>query len=247
MYYNMFYQKVKEKRQPVFFLTFDIFCLFNPMFYLIILLINTPSISGKIERTVREGPKKQLFSGDIFLKIPDIFYLHLYKPVNQIFFIKKESLFIYYPADKRGFKGIVKNPMNNPLFDMMIVANKRIDLTPYNFRFLRKKMNGDTLYSEWVENSKGLPIIRIAKLNGKQILFEVYGKDKKLLARTVYMNHIKIGDFYFPLYSYSVIILPKDTLKENMEYKDVKIDSMIPDAIKNFHFPKGIKIDTLQL
>ncbi len=217
------------------------------MFYLIILLINMASISGKIERTVQEGPKKQLFSGDIFLKIPDIFYLHLYKPVNQIFFIKKESLFIYYPVDKRGFKGISKNPMNNPLFNMMIIANKRIDLTPYNFRFLRRGMNGDTLYSEWVENEKGLPIIRIAKLDGKQILFEVYGKDKKLIARTTYINHIKIGDFYFPLHSYSFVILSKDTLKEDVEYKDIKIDSMIPDTIKNFHFPKGIKIDAIQL
>ena len=217
------------------------------MLYLTIFLLNSISISGKMERVIQQGTKKQVFSGDILLNIPDIFYLHLYIPINQIFFIKKDSLFIYYPVDKRAFKGVVKNPMNNPLFNMMIGAKKRTDLTPYHFRFLRKITKGDTVYSEWVENKKGIPIIKIGKLNGKQISFEIYGKDKKLLAKTEYKKHIKAGNMYFPLKTYSIIVLSNDTLKETIEYSDIIINSLVPDSVKNFHFPEGIKAKIINL
>lgn len=217
------------------------------MFYLAMFLLNSTSISGKIERIVQQGTKKQVFSGNILFNIPDIFYLHLYSPINQIFFIKKDSLFIYYPVDKRAFKGIVRNPMNNPLFNMMIGTNKRIDLTPYHFRFLRKITKGDTIYSEWVENKKGIPVVKIGRLNGKQISFEIDGKDKKLLAKTEYKKHIKAGKIYFPVKTYSIIILPNDTLKETVEYSDIMMDSLVPDSVKNFHFPEGIKVEILNL
>jgi len=217
------------------------------MWYLAIFLLNSISISGKVERSVQQGREKELFSGDIIFEIPTLFYLHLYKPINQIFFIKRDSLYIYYPVEKRGFKGKIKNPMNNPLFKMVVGARNRIDLTPYNYRFLRRIVKGDTMYSEWVEKKNGIPIIKIGQIGGKQILFEVYDKNRKLVAKTEYKNHINLGNIYLPTNIYSFIILPKDTLKENMEYKDIKIDSIIPDSIKNFYFPKDINVELLKL
>ncbi len=135
---------------------------------MIVLLIFSQIICN-FKRIYSEKDRKETVKGKIYYFIPNNFYIEVKEPLMQAITKKTDTLFIYYPKEKRGFK-ILTYPHDLPLgMNFLSFQYMKGDtlFKEAGFIFVRKAKRKDTIITEWTTKGKIKRNYVIKKLKDK--------------------------------------------------------------------------------
>ncbi len=208
------------------------------------ILFITFNIIGEFYKVYTEKERKEEVKGEIYYQYKkDFFYLKVNFPVNQILTRKGETLLIYYPEEKIGFK-IITFKEDLPLGINFLKFNylKGDTIFPkLGFIFVKKEKKGDTIISEWATKEK-IERRYIIKKNKERIInLRIEGEGKNRM-EVVFDGFYENEGVYFPKAIKIYFKNPFKEYKEEIFFENLKFVEEFPDSIENFSFPPGTKI-----
>jgi len=202
------------------------------------------SIFLNFSRIYKENKREEEVRGKIFYTYEnDFFYINVNFPLKQIMTRKADTLLIYYPDEKKGFK-IITFPNDLPLgINFLKFAYIKGDTTfkKLGFIFVRKEIKRDTLIIEWATKEKIKRNYIFKKVHDRLTDIIVKGEKNNRL-------HVKFLDFYvnnkefFPKEIKIYFKNPFRQYTEDIIFKNPDFNKRIPDSVLNFRFPEGTEV-----
>jgi len=202
------------------------------------------SIFLNFNRIYKENNRKEEVKGKIFYTYQnDFFYIVVDSPLKQIMTKKGDTLLIYYPDEKKGFKIVTFTndlPLGINFLKFAYIKGDTI-FKKLGFIFVRKETKKETLIMEWATKEKIKRNYIFKKVNDRLTDIIVKGEKNNRL-------HVKFLDFYVngkEFFPKEIKIYFKNPFKEYSEkiiFENPDFNKEISDSILNFKFPEGTEI-----
>lgn len=171
------------------------------------------------------------------------FYLKIEEPIFQRFFYFKDTLLLYYPEENKAFCFPKYNPMNLPVSQIIVGSREDFELSQLGFRFLFKKQSGDTLFTNWVLEEKGVRLDAELKIVDGKLREFLLKREKEPVLKTIYEDYVEKEDFRIPTKVASYSYLSNPETKEIIRLSKVRFITVYPDSLKNFKLPEGVEVE----
>lgn len=172
------------------------------------------------------------------------------EPINQWMILENNILLIYYPVDRKAIKIKSRNPILMPFSQLYYgLSSENFELTKLGYTISKNERHDDTLSIHWkppkdLEKNVGEYIVA---MKGKKIIStEVKNPDKKTIALTLYDNHIRYNNQFFPLKIESHYFLDNTVTTEIIELENPDFDKPLPQNILNFKLPVNLDVKEIE-
>ena len=205
------------------------------------------TLSGTLRRELVRGDTSEVIWGDFYYTFPDMFYLHVRYPVNQIVFFRKGSMLIFYPDERRAFEIKGDERLTLPFVQAFQVLNSDSGLSELGYRLVKSEGRADTLVTRWVpEGKKTIGGVIIRKVKDRVSSLTVMDRDGNRVAETFYSDYLRYGSVDIPGKITSLSYTRRDTLRETITYSGIELNPEIPEGIAHFKLPKGVKAEIIK-
>ncbi len=175
------------------------------------------------------------------------------QPLKQIMVAKDNILEIYYPVEKQAFRFISEGPVPLPLVESILQATQAVyGLTALmGYTLDKHDVIDGVIYTYWTPPEKEkdkLGIIILGKRDDKLISAEVKNPEGRLIAKTLYQNHRKIGISYIPMkVIFSAYGTKSEVLRsEKIVYSNPQANVDPPNPMLNFTIPESVKVEEIK-
>lgn len=199
-------------------------------------------LSIKTDFIIKESFTKEqnYVKGTMFINDSNNLCFIVINPILQIVTFKAETTILYYPNDKKAFYITGISPMDMPMNKSILQTEGKTDLSVYGLRFIKEKKLNDTIIVYWALPQKGF-YLDMFKVNEKiNKLIMRYKKMK--VGEIIYDNYFNIEKLSFPQYIKTVTYSKKDSLFQEIIFKDTKIIEKIPDTLVNLKIPSDVEV-----
>ncbi|HEC78904.1 MAG TPA: hypothetical protein ENI34_07155 [candidate division WOR-3 bacterium] len=201
------------------------------------------------EKYTEDETGSELICGTIYHKIPHIFFIQVSEPINQIVISQPETLIIYYPEDTLVFKFSTDSSFAVTLLQPFLGALKEdYGLTDLGYQLSRYERRGDTLMTWWRPSGKprtDLNKFFLVYISNAVHYVELKRKDGTPICTSRYGEHLKYGDYYFPLEISTVYYEDGDSTIEKIKFFNPGFNIELPETVLNFKPPPGVKIEKI--
>ena len=132
---------------------------------------------------------------------------------------KDKVLEIYYPVENRAFRFIAKTRIPLPFIESFLQSTQaEYGLTAIGYSLDRHEIADDVLYTHWTPPAKAkdkFGIVILGSHNGRLISAEAKIPDGQLTTKSLFRNHTRLGDGYFPMEVTYSLYGPKSELLEH--------------------------------
>ena len=154
-------------------------------------------------RSIVQNGIEEKTGGKIYYLSSNRTLVEVTTPLHQWMILEGNSLYIYYPESRDGFKIKSASPTSLPFFQaFMAVVQENHGLTDAGFTLESNEVKGDTLYSYWNPPESAKKVIQhavVCMLNDKVINISVLDTKSRTISSTTYSEHIPYKNHYFPL------------------------------------------------
>ena len=208
------------------------------------------TISVEFTRTVKSNNTKEEVKGSIYYDTTRT-TLEVTYPINQWMILKGNTIFIYYPDEKKAIEIISQSPATLPFFQSFVgVVKEDYGLSDFGYTLKRNEVKGDTLFAYWDPPEKVKKVLGqfiLGFTEDKIVYTESRDAEGKALLKAIYQDHIKYEVTYFPLKIIIIQYINKDYTKvEEVIYKNPIFDKPLPEKVVNFKIPSYIKIQKIE-
>lgn len=208
------------------------------------------TLSLKFERKVIQSDSTEVVEGLAYYQAPNKVFIQVQKPIRQIMIIDGGVMVIYYPVEKKAFRIKAKGPIPMPFIQTILsVMKDDYGLTEMGYTFAEHERKGDTLYTYWNpprKLKKHLGKFVLGTANGLLVSAEARDPKGKIVAKSFYKKHTKLGEKYFPLEVRSEIYADSNRTEEHVTYSDVKLNVSLPDEVTGFKLPDSIDVKEVE-
>ena len=212
------------------------------------------NLSLDFTRELAENDKTECIVGTLHYDIKTMrVAVEVTQPLKQIMVAKDNILEIYYPVEKQAFRFISEGPVPLPLVESILQATQAVyGLTALMGYTLDKHDVVDgVIYTYWTPPEKEkdkLGIIILGKHDDRLISAEVKNPEGRLIARTLYQNHSKIGISYIPMkVIFSAYGTTSEVLRsEKIVYSNPQANVDPPNPMLNFTIPESVKVEEIK-
>ncbi|GBD94632.1 lipoprotein chaperone [bacterium BMS3Abin05] len=196
--------------------------------------------------TTETGKQEESISGRLYFKQPFWMFVQVQKPLKQIMMSDRRELWIYYPVEKTAFHITTKKD-NPPIFVQGILGALKEDfgLEKLGYKLTQHKVLGDTLLTIWeppADKAKALGKFELYLADSRLVKAFSQSSDGKTKSESIYSNYKKVGNFWIP---FEIETKTKDAWRVKQEiirYKNIKLNSVIPDSLLHFAIPEKIPV-----
>ena len=212
------------------------------------------NLSLNFTRELTENEKTERIVGTLHYDIKTMrVAVEVAQPVKQIMVAKDNILEIYYPVEKQAFRFISEGPVPLPLVESILQATQAVyGLTALMGYTLDKHDVVDgVIYTYWTPPEKEkdkLGIIILGERDNRLISAEVKNPEGRLIAKTLYQNHSKIGINYIPMkVIFSAYGEKSEVLRsEKIVYSNPQANVDPPNPMLNFAIPESVKVEEIK-
>ena len=211
------------------------------------------TLSLDFTRELTEGDKKETTTGTLHYDVKAArVVVEVTEPLKQIMVVQDKVLEIYYPLENQAFRFIAKGRIPLPFVEAITQSTQaEYGLTAIGYSLDKHEITDDVLYTYWAPPKKAkdkLGIVILGSRNGRLISAEVKSPDSKLNAKSIYRNHIKLGDSHIPMEVTSSLYGPKSEILEHerVVYSNPQPNAQPPPPILQFEIPKSVKAKEMQ-
>ena len=207
------------------------------------------TLSLDFTRELTEGKKKETITGTLHSDVKAArVVVEVTEPLKQIMIVQDNVLEIYYPVQDQAFRFIAKGRIPLPFVESILQSTQaEYGLAAIGYSLNRHSIADDMLYTYWTppeEAKDKLGTTILGSRDGRLISAEVKTSDDKLAAKSIYRNHVKLGDSHLPMEVISSLYGPKsEVLKhEHVVYSNPQPNPQPSPPILQFEIPKSAKI-----
>jgi len=197
-------------------------------------------LSLQTEFVIKESFTKEenFVKGTMFINDSNNLCFIVKNPLLQIVTFKAETTILYYPVHKKAFYITGLNPMDMPINKNILKTD--VDFSKFGYRFLKKKNIGDTTITNWALPQKGM---YLEMMNVKERVYKIVIKYKnKKLGEVIYDDYFVKENIAFPQLIKTISYTKKDTIIQEIVFKETKIIQGIPDSLINLKIPKDVEV-----
>lgn len=208
------------------------------------------TISVEFTRTVKSNNIIEEIKGSIYYDTTRT-TLEVTYPINQWMILKRNTIFIYYPDEKKAIEITSQSPATLPFFQSFVgVVKEDYGLSDFGYTLKRNEVKGDTLFAYWDPPEKVKKVLGqfvLGFTENKIVYTESRYAEGKAMLKATYQDHIKYEVTYFPLKITIIQYLENDDFTiEEVIYNNPIFDKPLPPKVANFKIPPYIKIQKIE-
>ena len=208
---------------------------------LTLLFITASWIGGNFQKVYKTRNNSEVVSGSFYKPIHGAVSFVVDTPVHQIITFRQDTMIVYYPDRKVAFKirsvedAIQRSGFNGSLKESIDALRKG------GYIFLKKKINGDTIYSYWTHDKLKTTVLVVYDKKNRVYKVRVENEKGALLYETLANGYISIDDTtFFP--TELKTITPKDTEIFMFSHVSLIKPDSLPTFLKNPVIPDSVKV-----
>ena len=174
------------------------------------------------------------------------------EPLQQIMVVKDKVLEIYYPAEQQAFRFISEGRIPMPFVESIIRSTQaEHGLAAIGYSLEKHDIVADVLYTHWQPPQKAKdalgPII-LGSQDDKLISAEIKDPKGRIIGRSHYQNHSRIGTVYIPMIVTSTTydLESKIVQNEHIVYSNPQVNVDPPNQILNFAIPATVEVQEIK-
>lgn len=170
------------------------------------------------------------------------------EPILQIMLVKDKVMGIYYPVENRAFRFISEGRIPLPFVESIIQSTQaEYGLTALGYSLDKHEIAEEVLYTYWTPPEKAkdkLGTIILGSCDGLLISTETKTPNDHLTAKSLYRNHIKLGNSDIPTKVAYKLYNPKFEVieYERIVYSNPQLNVQPPNPIFQFEIPKSVTV-----
>ena len=155
---------------------------------------------------------------------------------------------IYYPVENRAFRFISEGRIPLPFVESIIQSTQaEYGLTALGYSLDKHEIAEDVLYTYWTPPEKAkdkLGTIILGSRDGLLISTETKTPNDHLTAKSLYRNHIKLGNSDIPMEVAYKLYNPKFEVieYERIVYSNPQLNVQPPNPIFQFEIPRSVTV-----
>lgn len=235
------------------YLQVSILLLFTFLVYKPVDAAPLKTLSLDFTREVTENSKTEKIIGTLHYDIKAArVVVEVTKPIKQIMIVKDKVLEIYYPVEKQAFRFLSEGRIPLPFVESIIQTTQaEYGLTALGYTLNKHDVVDKVLFTHWNPPEKAkekLGSIILGMQDDKLISAEIKNPKGQIIARSVYKNHRKLGNFFVPMTVTSNTYGDKSKVvqQEIIEYSNLKVNVDPKAEILNFTIPESVKIKVVK-
>lgn len=163
---------------------------------------------------------------------------------------ESNTVVIYYPEDSLAFKFISPYPGSFSFFEAFLnVMKEDFGVCDRGYALKKHQIKEDTLITYWNPPyiiSKTVEELKLVYFDNKILSSELKKQSGELLLKSSYENHINYGEYSFPQEIRTELFTDKDTIVEEIIYKNSVFNDSLPEEIVGFKIPEKIVIEEIE-
>ena len=202
-------------------------------------------IHAQFERKIIEDTSIDSISGEIYIAFPNLVYIRISNPLDQIMVLTEDEMKIYYPNRNVGFRYISSSLLSTGWL-VALCRGRLDDLLPrLNLKLFETKTHGETTVTIWKpikRKSRKKFAIEVHKSGGLVRKIVTMAK-KDTLAINIYKKYELVSkNFYFPILIVNDTYSGKAITREIIKLSNPEVLERIPQDIVDFQFPPDARI-----
>ncbi|MEK7375755.1 MAG: outer-membrane lipoprotein carrier protein LolA [Candidatus Margulisiibacteriota bacterium] len=186
---------------------------------------------ANVEISLTSDNIEERSSGMIFFKAPDKYRVELFFPKKQLIVANGSTLVIQDPVSSKQIKQNLSRLSEKETLALPFIPdiNRYFDL--FNFSVQAQSSASILLKGDPRDKSRNIGRIDVYcdPKNSTPTRIVSYNKKGSLVSLRE-ISYIKIGESVVPARSYAMAILPAGNIQADIEYKNIKINTNIPDS-----------------
>jgi outer membrane lipoprotein-sorting protein len=208
------------------------------------------SLEVDFKRILKDNESTRISRGTIFFADPDNLTLKVREPIEQWMIFEGYRIRLYYPEEKRALEISSQMPSNLPFFDAFVgMVKEDYGLTEIGYSIDRHELTNDTLYIYWnpPEAAAGqLGQYVLALVDNKIAYAEARDAENKVIAKSLYNDHIEHNGTYFPLTIKTTRYESSDSTLETIYYTNPQFNRGLSEEALNIKIPTDVEVEKLE-
>jgi outer membrane lipoprotein-sorting protein len=202
--------------------------------------------------TVDKTTTKEVVKGNLYVVDEQMVLFEVSSPVNQLMWIKRDTVDIYYPDKQKLFRILSHDtlPTQNTAISGVLNMDLERQLHLAGLKVLKAEKSADTFLFYWEfkeisRNSRKMPEIVTGRIGQDFVLYRTQTKGFKLEFQLGKYETISGGKRY-PSFLRSTVQQGKTKRIEELRLKGVKTNASLPDHLVDFKIPQDAEIKIVE-
>ncbi len=197
-------------------------------------------VRAVFHRTVMENMQREEAHGVLYVQPGQRFVMEVQQPVHQILTFRGDTLILYYPEDSVAFK--VKSSTRFFPLGPRAVAFDDARLKDLGFVFLRRRQQGDTLWTDWAHPSEKIRVT-VRKVAGRLHRLEFRDEHDQVVMSLVAREYQDLGQgWVIPRWVKTLQALPDGFSEETFRLDSLALTSNVPPWVQHLKIPEGVRV-----
>ena len=208
---------------------------------LTVFFISALWIGGSFKKVYKTRNSTEVIVGNFYRPLYGAMSFVVDTPVHQIITFRQDTMIVYYPDRKIAFKiRSVEDAIQRSGFGGNLKESIKA-LKKGGYIFLKKKIEGDTIYSYWTHSKLKTTVLVVYDRNNRVYTVRVENEKGKLLYETQADGYVSINDTtFFPTNLRT--ITPRDTEIFVFSHVSLIKPDSLPVFLKKPVIPEGVRV-----
>ena len=211
------------------------------------------TLSLDFTRELTENNKTERIAGTLHynVKVSRV-VVEVNRPLKQIMVVKENVLEIYYPVEKQAFRFISEGRVPLPFVESILQSTQaEYGLAAIGYTLDKHDVVHEVLYTYWAPPQKAKdklgPVI-LGMHDDRLISAEVKDPKGRMIGRSRYANHSKIGTSYIPMTITASTYGEKSEVlqHEKVIYSNPQANMETPNPIMHFTIPESVEVKEIK-
>ncbi|TKJ42666.1 hypothetical protein CEE36_07130 [candidate division TA06 bacterium B3_TA06] len=221
--------------------------------FLVVLLAVNPSyteLQAQFTLTTiftQRSTRKEVVKGNLYAPKEGVLLFEVSSPVHQLMWIKKDTLDIYYPEEKKLFRIISRDtlPTSNSIAPQLFNLDFEHQLHAAGFKVTKSENKGDTLLLHWNNPEvRASTEIVTGSIGENFVLYRTSGRGWSLEVKL--WDYRNVDGKRYPHLMRSKLKKGKLTRIEELRLKEVEVDVALPSYLADFKIPKDAEVKIVE-
>ena len=171
-------------------------------------------------------------SGKLYFKSPDRYRVELFFPKKQIVIANGSQLVIIDPVSSKQIRQDISRLSEKETMALPFIPDINKYLSLFNFSIQGHDGDSVLLKGEPRDKNRNIGRIDLYCDTASNVPSRIVSYNRKgSLVSLREIKYLEIGKLAVPSRSYAMAILPSGTIQADIEYKNIKVNSNLPDSL----------------
>lgn len=194
--------------------------------------------------TVNRTTTREVVQGNLYSLENSVVIFEVSSPVNQLMWLKKDTVDIYYPEENKLFRILTRDTLPGANTSVSRFLNYDLEhrLHRAGFVTLKATYKADTVFHHW--EKKGFPEIITGNVDEDLVLFRSSGRGWSLEFKT--WDHREIEGKRYPHFLRTTVTRGRTKRVEELRLASILLNRPLPERLAGFSIPPDAEVKRVE-